>query len=128
MANSKIPDETIIAALIQHGTVKAAAEAAGISPRAIYSRMQEKEFVALYQAAKTDIVRKAVFAIDSRLAAAVEAVADIVTDKTVNPAIRLQAAQTLFNNAGKFAERLTGEEHQQREINRSGNIFNFDSF
>jgi len=124
--NSKVSDETIIAALIQSGTVKAAAEAAGVSTRTIYDRMQTREFVALYEAAKNDLIRQAVFSINGKLSAAIDEVSDIMTDKEVNPATRLQAAQTIINNAAKFAERLTGSEYQQREKERGGNIFNFD--
>lgn len=33
-----------------------------------------------------------------------------MADKEVTPAVRLQAAQTILNNAGKFAERLRADE------------------
>lgn len=127
--NSKVSDETIIAALIQSGTVKAAAEAAGVSTRTIYDRMQTREFVALYEAAKNDLIRQAVFSINGKLSAAIDEVSDIMTDKAVNPATRLQAAQTIINNAAKFAERLTGSEYQQREKERGSSLFDFgDAF
>lgn len=127
--NSKVSDETIIAALIQSGTVKAAAEAAGVSTRTIYDRMQTREFVALYEAAKNDLIRQAVFSINGKLSAAIDEVSDIMTDKEVNPATRLQAAQTIINNAAKFAERLTGSEYQQREKARGSSLFDFgDAF
>jgi len=112
--NGAISNEEIIAALLQHGTIKAAADAAGIGTRTIYDRMNDKEFRAEYAQAKADIVRQAVFSINGKLAAAIEAVADIMTDKEVNPATRLQAAQTIINNAGKFAERLTKDETEAR--------------
>lgn len=107
-------NEEIIAALLQHGTVKEAAAAAGTTPRTIYDRMQEREFVAEYEAAKTDIIRQAVFSINSKLSEAVDAVAEIMNNPDVNPATRLQAAQTILNNAGKFAERLTQDERHAR--------------
>ena len=112
--NGAISNEEIIAALLQHGTIKAAADAAGIGTRTIYDRMNDKQFRAEYAQAKADIVRQAVFSINGKLAAAIEAVADIMTDKEVNPATRLQAAQTIINNAGKFAERLTKDETAAR--------------
>lgn len=64
--------------------------------------------------AKNDIIRKAVFSINEKLSEAIEAVAEIMKDKQVKPAIRLQAAQTILNNAGKFASRLTQDENQSR--------------
>ena len=33
-----------------------------------------------------------------------------MNDNGVTPAVRLQAAQTILNNAGKFAERLRNDE------------------
>lgn len=109
--NSKaISNEEIIAALLQSGTVKDAAAAAGVTPRTVYSRMEDREFKAAYKAAKADIIRQAVYSINGKLSDAIEAVADIMTDKENNAAVRLQAAQTILNNAGKFAERLAKEE------------------
>lgn len=118
--NNAISNEEIIAALLQHGTIKAAADAAGVGIRTIYDRMNEREFRAEYAQAKADIVRQAVFSINGKLAAAIEAVADIMTDKEVNPATRLQAAQTIINNAGKFAERLTKDETAARTEGQTG--------
>ena len=120
-----ISNEEIIAALLQHGTVKDAAAAAGTTPRTIYDRMNDREFRAEYMEAKNDIIRKAVFTINEKLSAAIDAVAEIMTDKDNNPAIRLQAAQTILNNAGKFAERLTHDEYQSRNEGKSPFDFDF---
>lgn len=115
MANKKaVSDEEIIAAILQHGTIREAAQAAGIAPRTIYDRMENRDFRALYMAAKNDIIRKAVFSINEKLSQAIDAVAEIMTDKDNNPAVRLQAAQTIINNAGKFAERLAKDEYNSR--------------
>lgn len=120
-----VSNEEIIAALLQHGTVKDAAAAAGIAPRTIYDRMNDREFRAEYMEAKNDIIRKAVFTINEKLSAAIDAVAEIMTDKDNNPAVRLQAAQTILNNAGKFAERLTHDEYQSRNEGKSPFDFDF---
>lgn len=40
-----------------------------------------------------------------------------MTDKEINPAIRLQAAQTIIANAAKFSERLQFEELSNLENN-----------
>ena len=113
MAKSKataVTDEQIIAALLNNGTQRAAAAAVGVDERTIYNRMNNGEFQALYKSAKADIIRTAVFNINNQLAAAVQVVVDVMNDTENNPAIRLQAAQTILNNAGKFAERLRTEE------------------
>ena len=91
-----VSNEKVIAALLQYGTVKEAAEAAGIAPRTIYDRMQDREFRAAYLEARNDLIRKAVFSINRKLSSAVDAVSDIMNDKDTNPAVRLQAAQTII--------------------------------
>lgn len=115
-----ISDEVIISALISNGTIKAAAAAVGVTERTIYDRMNNGEFKALYKSAKADVVRKAIFELNNQLGAAVETVVEIMNDKEINPAIRLQAAQTILSNANKFSERLNIDENSvltQRESN-----------
>lgn len=101
-----VSDEQIIAALLQHGTLKAAAAAVGISDRALYDRMNAGEFQALYKAAKADIIRAAVMNLNRQLQAAIDTTVEIMTNTENNPAIRLQAAQTILNNTGKFSQAL----------------------
>lgn len=123
MGNTKtVSNEQIIAALLQHGTIKAAAEAAGTTPRTIYDRMREKDFRAEYEDAKTDIIRKAVISMNEKLSAAIDTVCDIMNDESANAAVRLQAAQTVINNAGKFADRLSRQEERSRDIRDPFNI------
>ena len=116
-----ISDEAIIAALLDHGTVRAAAEAVGRSERTIYDRMSDGEFQALYRAAKSDLVRAALLRINRHLERAIDTVAGIMEDEDNNAAVRLQAAQTIINNAGKFAQRLQTNETgvlSQQESNK----------
>ena len=111
MAKEKaVSDEQIIAALLQNGTIRAAAAAVGISERALYDRMSRGEFQALYKAAKADLIRAAVLNLNRQLQAAIDTVCEIMQDKDNNAAVRLQAAQTILNNAGKFAQRLQVDE------------------
>lgn len=120
-----VSDEQIIAALLNSGTLKAAASAVGISERALYDRMNRGEFQALYKSAKADLIRAAVFNLNNQLQAAIDTVSEIMTDKENNPAIRLQAAQTILNNAGKFSQRLQADENGV--INQiDSNRFNFN--
>lgn len=106
-----VSDEQIIAALLNNKTLKTAAAAAGISERAIYDRMNDGDFQALYKAAKADLIRAAVFNLNNKLQEAIDTVAEIMTNQDNNAAIRLQAAQTILNNAGKFAQRLQADEN-----------------
>lgn len=123
MAQKAISDEQIISALLNHGTLKATAAALKISERALYDRMNTGEFQGLYKSARADLLRQAVNKINAQLEAAVDTVAEIMADKNNNPAVRLQAAQTLLNNVAKFTERLQKSEAaviSQEENNRFG--------
>lgn len=111
MAKGKaVSDELLISALLNNGTIKAAAAAAGVSERTLYDRMNEGQFQALYKAAKADLIRAAVFSLNSKVQAAIDTVAAVMQDENNNAAVRLQAAQTILNNAGKFAQRLQADE------------------
>lgn len=124
MAQKAISDEQIIAALLNHGTIKQAAAAAGLSERALYDRMNGGDFQALYKAAKADLIRSAVFSINGKLQEAINTIAGIMADEENNPAIRLQAAQTILNTACKFTQRLQDSENDAaRQVD--SNRFNF---
>ena len=116
-----ISDEQIIAALLDHGTIKAAAHAVGLSERALYDRMSKGDFQALYKSAKADLIRAAVLNLNRQLQAAIDTVCEVMQDESNNAAVRLQAAQTILNNAGKFAQRLQVDEtsvQAQQEANK----------
>lgn len=108
--NKGVSNEEIIAALLQHGTITEAAQAAGVSPRTVYDRMNDREFFSQYMSAKNDIMRSAVLNMTRNLSAAVDAIEDIMINPDNNAAVRLQAAQTLLNNAAKYTDILTHSE------------------
>ena len=105
-----ISNEELIAAMLSSGTIREAAELIGLSERTIYDRMKEDEFRALYKSAKADLLRAAVAEINDHIADAIRTIAEIMNDKEINPAVRLQAAQTLLNSATKFTQRLSEAE------------------
>lgn len=112
----KVSDEEIISSLLSNGTLKAAAAALSVSERTLYTRMNDGTFQGLYKAAKADVIRVAVARLNERLQDAIDVTAEIMSDKDNNPATRLQAAQTILNNAAKFAERLQDAElHATRQ-------------
>ena len=96
-------------------TIAQAAQAVNLSQRAIYDRMGDSEFKAQYKAAKAAILRGAVNSISSRIAEAIETTAAIMQNEDNNPAVRLQAAQTILNSAGRFIERLDTADRQTDE-------------
>lgn len=101
-----ISDEEIVSALITNTTRKEAAAVLGISERCLYDRTRENSFLALYKTARADVLRSTVFILNGQVNAAVETITAVMNDADVNPATRLQAAQTILNNALKYSEKL----------------------
>ena len=99
-------NEQIIAALLTTGTIAQAAEAAQIAPRTIYKRMGTPEFKAAYSAARADLIRGAVTALNGYMAEAVEVVAEIMRDPSAPPTTRIQAARLILDNAARFTDRM----------------------
>ena len=64
---------------------------------------------------------------NNQIGAAVETVVSIMQDDEINPAIRLQAAQTILNNANKFSERLNIDENNV-SVQKESNAFNLFEF
>ena len=110
-----VSDEELIAAIITAGSIKEAADNAGISPRSVYDRMKEPGFRAAYQEAKNDVLRGAVKVMNSKVTSAVETVADIMENREINAAVRLQAAQTIITNAVKLSVALETSEQTSIE-------------
>lgn len=111
MANEKaLSNETIIAAIIQSNTYKDAADKLGISIRTIYDRMHDKDFKMQYTDAKAQVLRTAVNSVNSHLSEAIEVIAGIMNNAENNPAVRMQAAQTMINTSIKLKGHIEGAE------------------
>ena len=117
-----VTDEQIISALLNNRTMKEAAQSIGLTERTVYTRMQEDDFKVLYKAVKADLIRGSVFSINQQLGAALDTVVEIMQDKNVSPAIRLQAADKIFLYADKFATRLSKDEHSVSQQISSNNF------
>lgn len=97
-------DEKMIKALAVCGSVSATAVRLGVAESTIYRRLQDNDFRAKLETVKGDVLRefKASYLESAeRARAAIESMMD--NDK-INPAIRLQACQTIINTAVKFVE------------------------
>lgn len=114
-----VSNEVIISALLTNGTVKETAAALKIAPRTLYDRMSDKEFRAEYAAVRADILRGTVATITAQLVEAVNVVSEIMTDKKVNPATRLQAAQTIIGASTKLKDSLYREEQKIDDLTRT---------
>lgn len=111
-----VDDELIVAAILQQGTVRAAAESLNITPRTIYDRRRDVNFRTVYNDAISEVYRSAVYSINEKLSEAVNVAAEIMGDQTVNPSVRLQAAGLIINNAAKFSARLNQAEEKSRTM------------
>ena len=111
-----VSDEEIVAALLSSGSIQEAAQAAGIAARTIYDRMGTREFRAVYSAAKSDIIRQAVFSMCGNIAAAVNVIISIMSNEENPAGTRLSAAKLLLDNAGKFTDRLSEADKTTAEM------------
>lgn len=111
-----VSDEEIVAALLNSGSIQQAAEAAGIAPRTIYDRMGTREFRAVYSAAKSDVIRQAVFSMCGNIATAVNVIIGIMNNEENPAGTRLSAAKLLLDNAGKFTDRLSEADKTTAEM------------
>ena len=109
-------DELIIAGLMQGATVSSIAKDFEVTPRTIYNRMATHDFRIEYQNAKTELITNVTSVMVNYLIDAIETIGEIMNDKQVNAATRLQAAQTLLANAGKFIDRQTAAENKSRDM------------
>lgn len=108
-----ISNEAIASALLSCGSQRAAAAKLGIGEKTIYDRMRDGEFLEIYAAAKADLLRTAEAGVALNLTRALNTVAEIMDNKANNPAVRLQAAQTIINSAVKLTDKLTEREQEK---------------
>lgn len=117
----KVSDEEIVACLMACRTMKETATKLGITERSLYERMGNGDFQVIYKTARTQVVQSAIYDLNAHIGEAISTISEIMNDKAVNPSIRIQAANTLIDNAHKFANRLKSEEMSisiQRDENR----------
>lgn len=113
--SKSVSDEAICAALISTGSIAEAAKVAGCTGRTVYARLQERSFVEMYESAKNDLLRTAVFAAGRKVQTAVDTIAEIMETETNGPKVRLQAAQIILNDAVRFSSLLSQAEYEARQ-------------
>ena len=118
-----ISNEEIISALLTHGTIRETAEALEMKQRTLYDRMKDVKFKVDYADARAEILRATVASVTRRLSEAVETVAEIMSNPDVNPATRLQAAQTIISTSVKLKESLYRDDLMIREMKRPTDFF-----
>lgn len=118
--SKKITNEELCAALITHGTIKETAAVLNISVKTVYNMMSDNEFKQMYEYAQADILNNSVKVCQSKVTEAINCIADIMNDKSVNAQTRLQAAQTMLKTSTtmyELAEKMRDKaEHETKSI------------
>lgn len=97
-------DEKILSALIATKTIGAAAVAAGVSERTIYSRLADDDFRAEYEARQRCTLDHACKALQGALTDAVCVLTSIMEDASASPGSRITAARSVLDYGYKFTE------------------------
>ncbi len=91
-------------ALLTQPTKKAAAEAAGITPRTLQTYLADAEFQAEYKKAFGRLVNDATRQAQQALSPAISALRDIVEDDNENSSARIAAARSLLEYGLRLTE------------------------
>lgn len=93
-----------VIALLEHPTVKDAAEAAGVHKATMYRWLQQPEFQAAYREARREAVSQVTARLQQISGEAVEALREIVGDRSQQGASRVGAARCILDYAAKMTE------------------------
>ena len=100
----RLTDEYIIAALIETGSIKAAADRLGCTVRTMYERMKNPAFKAVYAQAKADLVKSATAKLQGHLTGAIDTLAAIMKDEETAKQTRANCAVSILQYAARFTE------------------------
>lgn len=97
-------DEKILSALIATKTISAAAVAAGVSERTIYSRLADDDFRAEYERRQSTTLDAACKALQTAMTDAVEVLTSIMKETDTSPATRISTARSVLDYGVKLTE------------------------
>ena len=106
--------EAAIAALLSHGTVKAAAQAVGVSEATLWRWMQLPEFQTRHRAARTSVVETAIGLMQQACTGAVATLVKVMQDETAPASARVGAARTVIEQSLRAVELVDLQERIER--------------
>jgi hypothetical protein len=113
--------EEAIAALLSHRSVEDAARAAGLNPNTLLRWLQTPEFGKEYRQARREAVHQSVARMQQAIGAAATTVLKLMTDMNIPAAVRLRAAECVFDRAFKGIE-LEDIEARVSELERATEV------
>lgn len=106
MEKKRLTDEAIIAALIEKGSIKAAAASLECTPRTLYERMKTPEFKTLYAQAKADIIKSATAKLQGNACGAIDTLVTIMQDSQAGNQTRVNCAVAILQYAARYTEAM----------------------
>ncbi len=100
----KVPNETILAALISCGSIRKAAAALQCSEATIRQRLKNKAFYEQYSNAKQAIVSEACDALSARLTLAADTLCEIIENEETPPTVKVSASDALLRHGLRYIE------------------------
>lgn len=100
--------ETLILALLAHGTIAEAAKTAGIGEKTAHRWLQNDEFQTAYREARRRVVEQSLATIQAVTSEAVETLRRNLT--CGKPSVEVSAAQAIINHAVRAVELIDLEE------------------
>ena len=96
--------EEAIAALLSHRSVEEAAKSIDVAPKTLLRWLQEAEFRKAYRTARREAFGQATARLQQATGAAATTFLKLMVDPNVPPAVRLRAADSVFNHSAKAIE------------------------
>ena len=104
MDKKRLTNEEIIAALIERGSIKAAAAILECSTRTLYERMKAPDFKEQYTQAKAEIIKTATAKLQGHLCGAIDTLVSVMNDSQAGNQTRVNAATAILQYGARFTE------------------------
>lgn len=105
----RLCNEVIISALLSEGSIKAAAAILDCKVPTIYARMKQPDFQEQYAQARAELTKAATAKLQNHMTAAVDVLAEIMTDETVPKQTRVYSAVNILQIAKQYTQTETAE-------------------